>query len=48
MKVMVVGSGAREHVLASAVSRSPQVDQVICLPGNAGTASFAESVAIDA
>jgi len=48
MKVMVVGSGAREHVLASAVSRSPQVEQVICLPGNAGTASFAESIAIDA
>jgi phosphoribosylamine--glycine ligase len=48
MKVMVVGSGAREHVLASAVSRSPQVTQVICVPGNAGTAPFAQSIAINA
>ncbi len=48
MKVMVVGSGAREHVLAKAVSRSPQVSQVICVPGNAGTVSFAQSVALNA
>jgi phosphoribosylamine---glycine ligase len=48
MKVIVVGSGAREHVLARAISRSPQVTDVICAPGNAGTASFAQSVAINA
>ncbi|MBN1656357.1 MAG: phosphoribosylamine--glycine ligase [Deltaproteobacteria bacterium] len=48
MKVMIIGSGAREHVLAAAVSRSPRVSGVICAPGNAGTLSFAQSVAVNA
>lgn len=36
MKVLVIGSGAREHALVSALSRDPQVDAVIAAPGNPG------------
>lgn len=40
MKIVVVGSGGREHTLAWALLRSPQVSQVICIPGNGGTATL--------
>ena len=39
MKVMIVGSGGREHALAWTVARSPQVDVVVVAPGNPGTAA---------
>jgi phosphoribosylamine--glycine ligase len=38
MKVLVIGSGGREHALAWKLGQSPQVDEVIVAPGNAGTA----------
>ncbi|MUL35665.1 phosphoribosylamine--glycine ligase [Gloeocapsopsis dulcis] len=38
MKVLVVGSGGREHAIAWKLLRSPQVEQVFCSPGNGGTA----------
>ncbi|WP_066377569.1 phosphoribosylamine--glycine ligase [Anabaena sp. CA = ATCC 33047] len=41
MKVIVVGNGGREHALAWKLLRSPQVEQVVCIPGNGGTASMA-------
>ena len=44
MKVMVVGSGAREHALAARIATSPQVEQVLCVPGNGGTEGFAVSL----
>ena len=44
MKVLVVGSGGREHVIAAAVSRSKLVSRIFCAPGNAGMASIAECV----
>lgn len=46
MKVLVVGSGGREHALAWKIARSPLVGKVWCAPGNPGTASVAENVDI--
>jgi phosphoribosylamine---glycine ligase len=48
MRVLVVGSGGREHALAWAISASPLVDRLFCAPGNAGIAEEAECVAIAA
>jgi phosphoribosylamine--glycine ligase len=41
MKILVIGSGAREHALAWKLSREPDVEAVICTPGNPGIASVA-------
>ncbi|HXV14828.1 MAG TPA: phosphoribosylamine--glycine ligase [Candidatus Krumholzibacteria bacterium] len=48
MKVLVVGSGGREHALAWAIGRSPRVDRMWIAPGNAGTAGAGENVDIGA
>ncbi len=48
MKVLVVGSGGREHAIAWAIRRSPSVTALFVAPGNAGTAGIAENVAISA
>ena len=48
MKVLIVGSGGREHAIALAVSHSPKVDKIYCAPGNAGIAELAECVDIKA
>lgn len=46
MKVLIVGSGGREHAIAMAVSKSKKVDKIYCAPGNAGIAALAELVPI--
>ncbi|MGH8969752.1 MAG: phosphoribosylamine--glycine ligase [Actinomycetes bacterium] len=48
MKVLVVGSGAREHALVLALSADPAVDRLVCAPGNAGIAEIAETRPLDA
>jgi phosphoribosylamine--glycine ligase len=44
MKVLILGSGGREHALAWAVSRSPRVSEIVCAPGNGGMAQMAGCV----
>ena len=48
MKVLIVGSGGREHAIASGIAKSPKVEKIYCAPGNAGIASVAECVPIGA
>lgn len=48
MKVLIVGSGGREHAIATAVNKSPKVDKIYCAPGNAGIGQIAECVPIKA
>ncbi len=46
MKVLVIGSGGREHALVWKISQSPLVNKVYCAPGNPGTMSVAENIPI--
>ena len=48
MKVLIVGSGGREHAIAASVAKSPKVDKIYCAPGNAGIGQIAECVPIGA
>jgi len=48
MKVLVVGSGGREHALIWKIAQSPRVKKIYCAPGNAGIADLAECVPIEA
>jgi phosphoribosylamine--glycine ligase len=47
MKVLILGSGGREHALAWAVKRSEHVTEVVCAPGNGGIAQVARCVPVD-
>ncbi len=46
MKVLVVGSGGREHTLVWKIDQSPRVDKIYCAPGNAGISGLAECIDI--
>ena len=48
MKILVIGSGGREHALAWKLKQSPYAERIFCAPGNAGTAEIGENVAISA
>ena len=48
MKILIIGSGGREHAIAWKAAQSPLADKIYCAPGNAGIAEFAECVPIGA
>ena len=48
MKILIVGSGGREHAIAASAAKSSQVDEIFCAPGNAGIAQIAQCVDIAA
>ncbi|MCR4605476.1 MAG: phosphoribosylamine--glycine ligase [Eubacterium sp.] len=48
MKILIVGSGGREHAIATAAKKSTRVDKIYCAPGNGGIAQIAECVDIGA
>jgi len=48
VKVLVIGSGGREHAICVALAKSPKVSHIWCAPGNAGIASIAECVPLGA
>lgn len=47
MKILIVGSGGREHALAWKMAKSPKARKIYCAPGNAGIAEVAECVPVD-
>ena len=48
MKVLIVGSGGREHAIAWKVAQSPRAEEIYCAPGNAGIEEYAQCVDIGA
>ena len=46
MKLLLLGSGGREHALAWKIAQSPKIEKLYIAPGNAGTASVGENVNI--
>ena len=48
MKILIVGSGGREHAIATSVAKSKRAEKIYCAPGNAGIAALAECVPIGA
>lgn len=48
MKLLLLGSGGREHALAWKIAQSPKIEKLYIAPGNAGTSNVGENVAIKA
>ena len=46
MKILIIGSGGREHALAMKIKASPKVNQVLVAPGNGGTDTFASNLPV--
>ena len=47
MKILILGSGGREHALCHYIAKSKKIDQIFCMPGNAGTEAIAKNVNLD-
>jgi phosphoribosylamine--glycine ligase len=47
MKIAIIGSGGREHALASTISKSSSVKEIFCIPGNAGTSKISTNVMLN-
>ena len=47
MKIAILGSGGREHAIATKISRSSKIKKLYCIPGNAGTVKIAENINLD-
>ena len=47
MKIAIIGGGGREHALVATISKSSRVNEIFCIPGNAGTSRIATNVEID-
>ena len=47
MKIAIIGSGGREHAIAATVAKSSLINEIFCIPGNAGTSKIATNVEID-
>ena len=47
MKIAIIGSGGREHAIAASISKSSLINEIFCIPGNAGTSKIATNVEID-
>ena len=47
MKIAIIGSGGREHAIASTISKSSIIKEIFCIPGNAGTSKISTNVEID-
>ena len=47
MKIAILGNGGREHAIADQLSKSPKLNKLYCLPGNAGTDTIAENIEMD-
>ena len=47
MKIAIIGSGGREHALAATISKSSNIKEIFCIPGNAGTSKIATNIELD-
>ena len=47
MKVVIIGSGGREHALCHMIKKSTKVKEIFCIPGNAGTSTIAKNIDLD-
>ena len=47
MRIAIIGSGGREHAIAATISKSLLINEIFCIPGNAGTSKIATNVEID-
>ena len=47
MKIAIIGSGGREHALVATISKSSNLNEIFCIPGNAGTSKIATNIEID-